>query len=41
MNFRGSFACSAAAMVSFHTVPAISGAVSDLTGGPPISTLTP
>ena len=34
MNFPGSFAWSASATFRFQTVPAISGAMSALTGGP-------
>ena len=41
MNLPGSLALSASAMFCFQTVPAISGDISALTGGPPISTLTP
>ncbi len=34
VNFPGSFACSASATFRFQTVPAISGCMSALTGGP-------
>jgi len=39
VNLPGSFASLAAAIVSFQTVPAIFGSISDFTGGPPNSTL--
>ena len=41
MNFPGWFAFSASATFSFQTVPATSGDISALTGGPPIRTRTP
>ena len=41
MNLPGWFALSASAMFSFQTVPATSGDISALTGGPPIRTLMP
>src|SRR6266446_3610526 len=34
VNFPGSFACSASSTLRFQTVPAISGDISALTGGP-------
>src|SRR5215468_4946332 len=39
VNFPGSFAWSASATLRFQTVPAISGAMSALTGGPAIRVL--
>ena len=41
VNFPGWFAFSASATFSFQTVPATSGDISALTGGPPIRTRTP
>ena len=39
MNFPGSFALSASSTFCFQTVPAISGDISALTGGPATSML--
>ncbi len=41
MNLPGWFALSASSTFCFQTVPATSGDMSALTGGPPIRTLTP